>query len=136
MDIKNLIKSKKFDIKSLSEKSGIPYSTLNDFVNGKTSIYKMQYGYVKSISETLEIEIEELEEISEEEKIYSEYGEIIVKNKSFYLKCPLQKEPRYLCKVNSFNKDYVQTLAEWEYDYLQKCELEKQWIDNDCSINE
>ena len=135
MGIKQLIKSKNFNIKSLSAKAGIPYSTLNDFVNGKTSIYKMQFGYVKKISEALWVTIEELEKIAEEEKIFSKYGEIIVKNKCYYLKCPLKEEPSYLCKVNSFNKDYVQTLAEWEYEYLQKCEIEKQWINNALPMN-
>ena len=127
MGIKQLIKSKKFDIKSLSAKAGIPYSTLNDFVNGKTSIYKMQFGYVKKLSELLGVTIEELEKSVNEEQIHSEYGDIIIKNKSYYLKYEQQREPIYLCKVNQFNKDYVQTLAEWEYAYQKQSEAEEKW---------
>ncbi len=127
MKIKQLIKNKNFDIKSLSQKAGIPYSTLNDFVNGKTSIYKMQFGYVKKIAELLEISVEELEEAAHDEQIHSDYGDIIIKNKSYYLKSDQTEEPVYLCKVNQFNKDYVQTLAEWEYEYQKQNEAEKKW---------
>lgn len=127
MGIKQLIKTKNFDIKSLSVKAGIPYSTLNDFVNGKTSIYKMQFGYVKKLSELLGLTIEELEKTVKEEQIQSDYGDIIIKNKSYYLKYAQLNEPIYLCKVNQFNKDYVQTLAEWEYAYQQQCEAERKW---------
>ncbi len=128
MDLKKLIKSKQYDIKSLSIKTGIPYSTLNDFVNGKTSVYKMQYGYVKKISDILGISVDKLVKLSDSENISTYFGKIIVKNKSYYLNLTGTDNLLYLCKVNSFNKDYVKTLAEWEYEYIKNKEKEEKWI--------
>ena len=48
MELKNFLKKEGISVKSLSNKTKIPYSTLNDLINGKTDIDNMRFGFVRN----------------------------------------------------------------------------------------
>lgn len=122
-----MLKERHISINSLSRTTDIPYSTLNDLFNRKTSIYKVQYGYIKKIAEHLQISINDLEQllISSED---INFGKIIVKNKKYYLyDNKFDDQLHYLCKVNALNTEYIKTLAQWKHDELVSEKEEKEW---------
>ena len=129
MQFKEYLKEKQITIYALAKGTGIPYSTVNDFVNGKTSIDRMQYGAVKAISNYLGIRPEGLEILCASENLHLEFH-IQVKNKSYYLAYrdeigKLRSEK--ICKVNPVNTRYVQTMAERMWERLKAAEVMKNW---------
>lgn len=60
MRIKQLLENKKISIYKLSKKSGVPYATLNDICNDKTSLEKCSAETVYKLSKALEVSMEEL----------------------------------------------------------------------------
>lgn len=127
--IREYLDNKKITIKTLSLNTGIPYSTLNDIINGKTGIEMIRFGYAKRIAKELDISLDELSEFfadDETQKIKGE-GEIIVKNKCYYLCSEFSPNPVYLCKVNRLNKKYISEIASWEYEALSRKEMFKKW---------
>lgn len=60
MDLKRLIKEKNKTMYSLSKETEIPYSTINDYCNGKKDISKASANTIYKISNALSIPMEEL----------------------------------------------------------------------------
>ena len=60
MDINSMLKDKKLTIYRLSKISGIPYATLNDICNGKTSLAKCSGETIYRLARSLEVSMEEL----------------------------------------------------------------------------
>lgn len=60
MKIKQILEKKKMSIYTLSQKSGVPYATLNDMCNDKTSLEKCSAETVYKISKVLDISMEDL----------------------------------------------------------------------------
>ncbi len=116
-------------VKELSQKTRIPYSTLNDIVNGKTDINKVRYGYIKTLAKALGLSLEEFDSLfALKESVKVDYKFTInVKNKSYYLMCEDVKKPVYLCKVNELNSFYINTIAKWKYDEIQRREVLSEW---------
>ncbi len=116
-------------VKELSQKTRIPYSTLNDIVNGKTDINKVRYGYIKTLAKALGLSLEEFDSLfAQKESVKVDYKFTInVKNKSYYLMCEDVEKPVYLCKVNELNSFYINTIAKWKYDEIQRREVLSEW---------
>ena len=116
-------------VKELSQKTKIPYSTLNDIVNGKTDINKVRYGYIKTLAKALGLSLEEFDRLfTRKESVKVDYGFTInVKNKSYYLVCEDVSKPVYLCKVNELNSFYIHTIAKWKYDEIQRKGTLSEW---------
>lgn len=60
MRLTELMEEKKLSIYRLSKESGIPYTTLNDICNGKTSLEKCSAETVYKLARALDISMEEL----------------------------------------------------------------------------
>ena len=127
--IKEYLKSRNIPIKSLSIDTGIPYSTINDLVNGKTSVERIRFGYAIRIADVLNISLDDFARLftREESNNPDNTGDIIVKNKSYYLKCKFNTSPVYLCKVNQLNQKYITEIASWKYEALSRKEAFDQW---------
>ena len=112
--IKEYLKEYGIRITALSRQTGIPYSTLNDLVNGKTELERMQYGKVKAICGVLGLTVEQMEELCQTPIRIESEAEIITKNKSYYLSyvCEGTIKEEKLCKVNPTNRYFVKTMAE------------------------
>ena len=130
--MKKYLESKGISIKQLSNITGIPYSTLNDIINGKTSIDNIRFKYVKKMAAVFEMSIDEFNTMFSNENTVSEKVpyDIIVKNKSYYLICEFTENPHYLCKVNQINSKYKKEIASWEYDALKRKEELNNWKTN------
>ena len=57
MKLKNLMDERQMSIYRLSQISHIPYSTLSDLVNGKTSIMKCSLSTVSKIANALQVDV-------------------------------------------------------------------------------
>ncbi len=121
---------KKIKCKEMSDTTGIPYSTLNDIINGKTDPGQMRFSYAKKMADYLEITLDELyEELTGKDQIelHIDGGEILVRNKSYYLRCQAYAEKLIkLCKVNKTNTYFVRDLAQWKIEELKE---EAEWKD-------
>ncbi len=124
----------KISIKELSQKANIPYSTLNDIVNGKTDINRVRYGYIKTLAKALGLSLEEFDRLfTRKESVKEDYEFTInVKNKSYYLVCENAPKPVYLCKVNELNTFYINTIAKWKYDEIQREKAMFEWNPKKC----
>lgn len=69
MYIVDLLKDKKMTKYRLSKESGVPYATLNDICNGKTSLRKCNGETLYNIAKVLDISIEELIESELDKRI-------------------------------------------------------------------
>ncbi len=127
--MRDYLKKNKISVSELSKRTGIPYSTLNDIVNGKTEINNIKFQYVKSIAEALNLSLDEFDRMFSGKTIVQvDLGiKVVVKNKCYYLVCELCDSPEYICKVNELNSYYVQTMAEWKYAELKRREAMKNW---------
>ena len=121
---------KKVNCKEMSEVTQIPYSTLNDIVNGKTDPGQMRFSYAKKIADYLGVSLDELYEslVSvRKDELFIEGGEILVRNKNYYLRCEqYSKKLIRLCKVNKDNSYFIKTIAQWKIEELEE---EEEWED-------
>lgn len=109
--LKQYIKNHGLKISELSKSSGIAYSTVNDIVNGKTSIYSVSFGTVKKLAQALNLALEEIEKLCLPEIIMQDDDySIIVKNKSYYIIS--NNEESLLFKVNGLNSQYLEFAVE------------------------
>ena len=129
--LKTYIKEKNYSVKDLERLTGIPYSTLNDLVNGKTDINNMRLGHVRKLSDVLQISIEKLVSLCCIPQVKLEkdniHAEVIVKNKKYYLRIGNEEkyDERPLCKVNPDTTFFLRTFAEWEMeDYINEKEID------------
>ena len=60
MNIKLYLKEKDISIREMSTVTSIPYSTLNDIVNGKVNLEECQYKTLKKIAVFLKVNIDDL----------------------------------------------------------------------------
>ena len=127
--MKKLLQDKGITIRQLSSLTKIPYSTINDIVNGKTDINNVRYCYVKSIAAVLGMTTDELDTLFDRARLMAkdESYEVINKNKSFYLKSDLSDKPVYLCRNNRLNSEYISCLAEWEFNEMKRKEELANW---------
>ena len=123
MIFKEYLKENKIKISDISRKSGIPYTTINEIANGKVDIDKVSIGTGIKLADVCGIEFSQLYDMC---KINTDIpviknGQIIVKNKSYYLKYNVlgEKGQLYLCKVNSINSRFVKDMAEWSINDLK-----------------
>ena len=99
---------------------GIPYSTVNDLVNGKVDITNCKVSLLKRLSEQLGMSMDAMYSIcsGEERRLENRYGynyTINVKNKSYYVEFMYDSKPVEieLCKVNRNTTYYIDEIAEW-----------------------
>ena len=130
--LKEYIKTNNVSIYSISKRSGIPYSTLNDIVNCKVEIENVKAGIVYALAKTLQISMDWLYELCRNDIIvrsekYNIDGFVSKKNKKFYLCFEYDhKEHEYeLCPVKKEASLFIYSIALWEMEkHLLDFEME------------
>lgn len=119
--LKDFLNDKNISIYSLSKKTNIPYSTLNDLCNGKVEIDNCKVGMIINLANILDIPFEKLYDIcsNKDNTIYNEEfdinASIKVKNKSYYIQYNDGNHTKEIniFKVNNNNNKYVNDAAKW-----------------------
>lgn len=118
---------------SISKRSGISYSTLNDIVNCKVEIENVKAGILHTLAKTLGISMDTLYELCRDDiivqsKRYNINGVVGKKNKKYYLHFEYkQKAHEYeLCPVKREASLFIDSIAVWEMEkHLSDLEMEE-----------
>ena len=111
MDIKTYLKRNKLKISDISRQAGVPYTTVNEIMNGKTDIDRVQIGTGLRIAEACRMDFMKFYDLCKKSNSIPAVsgGRILKKNKSYYLQCSLPEYDGeiYLCKVNPVNTQFI-----------------------------
>ena len=130
--LKGYLNEKNISVYSISKSMGIPYSTVNDLVNGKVDITNCKVSLLKRLSEQLGMSMDAMYSIcsGEERRLENRYGynyTINVKNKSYYVEFMYDSKPVEieLCKVNRNTTYYIDEMAKWRSEaYIRERRME------------
>ena len=118
--LKDYMKNNGISVYSLSRKSGVPYSTLNDLVNGKVNIESCKVGLLCALSAALRLSLDDTYSlVRTPDKVYVNAYDITValnvRNKTYYAVFEYQGEPveLELCKVNDDTSFYIDEIIKW-----------------------
>lgn len=133
--IKDHLKSKNISIYALAKSSGVPYSTLNDLVNGKVQIDSVKVGVVRRVAKALGLTIDELYDMCKGKELsfatkYDIPIKVSVRNKSYNVSFIYKGEPVEieLCKVNKDTDRYIEQIAIWRSEsYIREKRMEDPW---------
>lgn len=132
--LKDYLNKRKISIYSLSKKTNVPYSTLNDLCNGKVEIDNCKVGLVMALKDALNLSFNKLYDICKNEdfiienKEYNTIAKIRVKNKRYYIEYDNGKEivQVALFKVKNDNNKFLKDGAEWLLqDHLTETKMEE-----------
>ena len=116
MNIKDYISEKEISIKKLAENSGMPYSTVNDIINGKNDIDRVSVKNALSLAKACGVSFDYFYKLCKEDVIpQTKYGKIIIRNKKYYLEKRIKNNTLrfYLCNVNPSNRQFIPYMAKW-----------------------
>ena len=113
MTLKEYCKEHRISAKSIADTCAIPYSTVNDLLNGKTELERTSFGVICRIADCLELGLDDFRGMfaAKSGEAGSSEPQIIVRNKRYQLIA--DGERMDLCKVSSLNEKYIDSIAEW-----------------------
>ena len=122
--LKDYFDSLRRSLYSIAKESGVPYSTLNDLVNGKVRISECKAGMLRKLSITLGISMDELYSLAEgecddgHEQVMTSYGipvNIRVRHKAYHMDLDYEGEKVSieLCRVSEASTYYIRDIAKW-----------------------
>ena len=118
--MKEYLRKRQRSVYSISKKCGIPYSTLNDLVNGKVRIDQCRVGMVKKLADELGLSMDRVYEICTDEplSVHTEYDvevRVITKNKTYFALFEYEGKPVELplCRVCEDARYYIEEIARW-----------------------
>lgn len=130
MTLKELCKQKKVSIKELSLKCNLPYSTMNDIINGKKEILNVSLGICLKIASALQISIDELVSINPLGFLQTQDFSVYVKNQSYYINVHTEdtNDVSKICKVNALNTHFIGDMVNAKMQAVYRKEkAEKAW---------
>lgn len=109
---------------SIAKESKVPYSTLNDLVNGKVRIPECKAGMVRKVALALGMSMDELYSLAEDrpvdghERVMTSYGipvNIRVRHKAYQIDFDYEgrRVALELCRVSEASTFYVSDIAKW-----------------------
>ena len=108
MTLKERCKMKQLSVKGLAAVCQMPYSTMNDIVNGKRDILDIPLRTCIKITNALGISLDELIDSDPLEELRSKGINIYVRNQSYcYVPDGDQERPIRICKVNRINTFFL-----------------------------
>ena len=131
--LKDYLTEHQMSMYRLASESGIPYSTVNDLVNGRIEIEQCRAGILKRLAEALSITMDELYDLCNTElSVFSEKHKtevrIRVKNKTYYAVFADRGKQVMLeiCPVSKDTSCFIRSLAKWTAEsYLERQEWEE-----------
>ena len=134
MNFKQYLRNKKVSVAELSRRTGIPYTTLSELVNGKVDVDRIYVGNAVNIAEKCNLPFQQFYEMCKEQTDIggnSDYR-IVTRNKKYYVQYEIdgKTSTSYLFKANALNQRFVKDVAQWEYEaakeqYREKKEIEE-----------
>ncbi len=122
--LKDELKRRNLSIKDIQKESNIPYTTLNDLVNGRTDIDNVGTRVLVAVSNSLGISMDDAYRLCKENQPVKE-GRIEVKGKKYLL---IYNNRQYeLCSVNKDNTEYIKEIAMTAIKNLQEEERITSW---------
>ena len=107
-------------IYALARDCGIPYSTLNDLVNGKVDVDNCKVSLIRSLAVYFGISMDEAYAVCAGEKltVRNSYGvdvTVLVRGKSYIVEFEYGQKPVSIeaCKVNDDTRFYINEIAAW-----------------------
>ncbi len=125
--LKQYLKNNNIKIRQLQEESGLPYTTVNDIVNGRTEIDNASVKVLVAISVALKLSLDDTYALirTRIQHIVLDEGKISVKGGRYYL---LYKDSEILlCKVSSINDIYIKEIAEANLRRIKREEKMRAW---------
>ena len=122
--IKDELKKRHITLKQIQRSSNIPYTTLNDIVNGRTSIDTVGVRVLVAFADALGISLDETYSLFKKNQL-SEDCMIEIKGKTYYLK--YRGKAYKLCAVNEENTFYIREIAESTYEEIRSNEEMLAW---------
>lgn len=118
--LRNYITENGWSIYSLARKSGIPYSTLNDIVNGKVVIDNCKVAIIRSLAESLDMSMDDVYRLClpEQHRCRNQYDievDLTVQGKTYHAQFEYMGEfiDIPLCKVNEDTTFYIDDILKW-----------------------
>lgn len=120
---KEYLKQRGISIYYLAKNTGVSYSTLNDFVNGKVDIENCKFGMIKKLSDALELTLDEMYKLCRNKKMvyskkYEIAGELKVVHKSYHIVFDDGDKRMNIevCPVNAINDVFAHIAALWDME--------------------
>ncbi len=118
--LKEYLKQEGLSIYAIARDSGLPYSTVNDLVNGKVHIDQCRVGLLRGLAEALGLPLEDAYELCAEKPkdLHTSYQvdvRVRVRNKSYLAEFEYGGETTVieLCRVNDETRFYIDEIARW-----------------------
>ena len=123
--LKDYLDERNKSIYGIAKECGVPYSTLNDFVNGKVRASQCKAGMIREVARSLGLSMDELYDMSEKSDdevndvhVVTSYGipvSVRVRHKSYQAELEYEGEPVILelCKVSGPSQFYIREIAKW-----------------------
>ena len=130
MQLKRYLKQNNIKISDIARRCGLPYTTVNEIINGKIDVDRVQIGTGLQIAKACNLSFEDFYKACKDSDALPsiQNGKIIKKNKAYYLKYNLLDESGELrlCKINDINTHFVKDMAEWSIQaIIRKTERQK-----------
>ncbi len=122
--IKDELKKRHITLRQIQRSSNIPYTTLNDIVNGRTNIDTIGVRVLVAFSHVLGTSLDETYRLFKENQL-SEDCAIEIKGKTYYLK--YRGKTYKLCAVNEENTFYIREIAKSAYEEIRSNEEMLAW---------
>jgi len=130
--MKEYLRERHCSIYSISKKCGIPYSTLNDLVNGKVPIDQCRIGLLRKLSDALGLSMDEVYGLCARKPVVAHTAydidvRIIIKNKTYFALFEYEAQPVELplCRVCDDAGYYIEEIARWRTEaYIQERRME------------
>ncbi len=130
--LKEYLQDRNLSIYQLSKESGVPYSTVSDLVNGKTSAGNCKASIIAKLASALQISMEEFLSICEQMTlIQTDHGSVeartYARNRIYYVAFRYNEKIQELrvCPVCKDGTLFLKDFTEWAIDnFLVKQQLE------------
>ncbi len=117
MQLKAYLKQHSIKISDISREYSIPYTTVNEIINGKIDIDRVQIGTGLQIAKACHLPFDDFYDMCKRSYALPNIlnGKIVKKNKAYYLQYTIDNTNGeiYLCKITPTNTHFVKDMAEW-----------------------
>lgn len=122
MILKSYLEFNNISIASLQKKTGIPYTTIYEIVNGKVEIDRVYVGTALKLAQACDVSFPKFCDMCRETTSLPpiEGGDLVIINKNYYLIYDMNgnKERVFLSKAGIQNKRIAKKIAEQKIDEI------------------
>ena len=130
MTLKQICKERHLSVRELAQICEMPYSTMNDIINGKRDILDLPLRTCLKITKALKIDLDQLMASDPLEELRLKGINVYVKNQSYFYvpEDDHEEGPIRICKVNQLNTFFLEDMIESkQLEIKRREEAEKAW---------